>query len=139
MKRPDEMNSYEFITENVWDRPGLYKRSFDSVKGYVKFLQSFEDLRHLSSFLCRTRPETNRIRQRLVRKLYTLARKMPLLRNAVLEILLFVRREQIVPVDIDDPKRFDALFYMNLMRYVYLDMEKCNRKTEPQITQMNTD
>ncbi|MBI5778306.1 MAG: hypothetical protein HZA49_02495 [Planctomycetes bacterium] len=124
--------SYEFITENVWERPGLYKRSFDSVKGYVKFLQSFEDLRHLSSFLCRQQPESDRIRTRLIRRLYTLARKMPHLRNAVLEILLFARRDQITPPDIywDDPERFDEVFHRNLMKYLFLDMEKCNRETD---------
>jgi hypothetical protein len=131
--------SYEFITENVWDRPGLYKRSFDSVKGYVKFLQSFEDLRHLSSFLWSGVEGVERMRDRLSNKLRRLGRRMPLLRNAVLEVLLFARRDQIVPVDIDEPQRFDEVFHRNLMKYVFLDMEKCNRESEPQMTQINTD
>ena len=133
--------SYEFITENVWDRPGLYKRSFDSVKGYVKFLQSFEDLRHLSSFLWSGVEGVERMRDRLSNKLRRLGRRMPGLRSAILEILLFVHRDDIIPPDIywDDPKQFDEVFHRNLMKYVYLDMEKCNRESEPQMTQMDTE
>jgi len=118
--------SYEFITENVWDRPGLYKRSFDSVKGYVKFLQSFEDLRHLSSFLWSGVEGVERMRDRLGNKLRRLGRRMPLLRNAVLEILLFVHRDDIIPPDyyMDDPEIFDEVFHRNLMRWVFEDMEQ---------------
>jgi hypothetical protein len=42
--------SYEFLKEHLYNKPGLYKRSFQVVRDYSPLLRNFASLRHLLDF-----------------------------------------------------------------------------------------
>ncbi|MFH1231034.1 MAG: hypothetical protein V1709_06000 [Planctomycetota bacterium] len=115
MKHPDEYTSYEYMKEQLYDKPHLYEKSFQTIRPYVLNLQNFESLKHLISFTSafgetspsrpdgRGSPEAaggqsrnKKIRLRLKSDLITMDKTHRWLRPEIVEILMFILWDDLV-------------------------------------------
>lgn len=78
--------SYEFLKKELYDKPGLYERSFRALQDYSPLMKNFPSLKRLLDFV---RGHRRRIRE-IKKELVGLARTHQWLRPQVMEILLFV-------------------------------------------------
>src|SRR3989339_113400 len=86
-KRADNYVSYEFLLEQLYNKPKLYEVGFRKVRGYVLVLQNFITLPHLLEFIG-SRPKD--IRDRLKQHLITLSQTHKWLRPEIVELLMFI-------------------------------------------------
>jgi hypothetical protein len=86
-RHPDTLTSYEFLKEQLYDRPQLSEASFRLIRPYLCILRSFGTLKHLLRFVAENKPA---IRQDITRDLRALARVYPFLKKQIIEVLMFV-------------------------------------------------
>jgi hypothetical protein len=94
-KHPDEVTSYEFLKEHLYDRPhsDRYENSFRELRPYLFKFRVFDSLAVMLDFLKNQPPET---RQLFKPDLFNLDKSKPWLRPAIVEMLMFILWDDLV-------------------------------------------
>ncbi|MBI4834418.1 MAG: hypothetical protein HY811_06340 [Planctomycetes bacterium] len=92
MKRPDELNTYEYLSIHLMGKRRLYEKSFALVKEHTKALSKFRSLTALMVFFRQSRPEeTLPVKEALFR----LDKEKPSLRPQIVEVLMLVMWDEL--------------------------------------------